>query len=80
MFSINYVQPVGGLEYDQRHKGPGASELTQSVDTRHIDVTDIRNQVNDFNLDDRASRRSGSPLILTTTRMTTPFANICIRR
>ena len=44
MFSINYVQPVGGLEYDQRYKGPGASELTQSVDTRHIDVTDIRNQ------------------------------------
>ncbi|MGX1203184.1 CmcJ/NvfI family oxidoreductase [Marinobacter sp. MBR-105] len=53
MFSINYVQPVGGLEYDQRYKGPGASELTQSVDTRHIDVTDIRNQANDFNLDDQ---------------------------
>lgn len=53
MFSINYVQPVGGLEYDQRYKGPGASELTQSVDIRHIDVTDIRNQTNDFNLDDQ---------------------------
>ena len=53
MFSINYVQPVGDLEYDQRYKGPGASELTQSVDTRHIDVTDIRNQANDFNLDDQ---------------------------
>lgn len=53
MFSINYVQPVGDLEYDQRYKGPGASELTQSIDTRQIAVTDIRNQINDFNLDDQ---------------------------
>ena len=51
MFSVNYVLPQGTLEYDQTYQGPGASELTTSIDKRNIDITDMRKSKREFSID-----------------------------
>jgi len=50
MFSINYVNPAERLEYDQRHAGPGATELTDALDCRTMAVKDIRDSDRHFSL------------------------------
>lgn len=51
MFSVNYVSPDAPLVYDQTYKGPGASELTSSVDKRTISVSDMRAEKSTFSLE-----------------------------
>lgn len=51
MFSVNYVSADAPLVYDQTYKGPGASELTSSVDTRTITISDMRGEQDRFSLD-----------------------------
>ena len=54
MFSVNYVPPDAPLVYDQTYKGPGASELTSSVDKRTISVSDMRAEKSTFSLEKMA--------------------------
>lgn len=51
MFSVNYVNPNKELVFDQRQSGPGNTILTQAIDTRDIEITDLRNSDKKFTLD-----------------------------
>ena len=51
MFSVNYVNPNEELVFDQRQSGPGDTKLTQAIDTRVVELNDLRNIEKDFTLD-----------------------------
>lgn len=51
MFSVNYVNPNEELVFDQRQSGPGNTKLTQAIDTRVIEINDVREREQDFSLD-----------------------------
>ncbi|ALU44901.1 CmcJ/NvfI family oxidoreductase [Pseudoalteromonas rubra] len=51
MFSVNYVNPNKELVFDQRQSGPGNTKLTQAIDTRVIEINDVRKREKNFTLD-----------------------------
>ena len=51
MFSVNYVDPKQPLVFDQRESGPGNTKLTDAIDVRVIELSDIRQSRESFSLD-----------------------------
>ncbi len=51
MFSVNYVNSSDELVFDQRESGPGSTKLTDAIDTRQIEIHDLRNRERNFSID-----------------------------